>query len=108
MCLCLLSHFSRDSWAGIAHDISNEVYTENRCSGSNTRPTVALGDSSVLRGSTLLLPPMIRLVTQEGNTLLSSPGFTKVGASRNPGTLDGSKSGGMEGLLVHDADEGTM
>ena len=51
---------------------------------------------------------MIRLVTQEGNTLLSSPGFTKVGASRNPGTLDGSKSGGMEGLLVHDADEGTM
>ena len=51
---------------------------------------------------------MSGLVTQEGNTLLSSPGFTKVGAGRNPGTLDGSKSGGLEGLLVHDTDEGTM
>ena len=104
----MVAYRGHDSWAGIAHDISNEAYTENRCSGSNTRPTVALGDSSVLRGCTLLLPPMSRLVTQEGNTLLSSPGFTKVGAGRNPGTLDGSKSGGLEGLLVHDTDEGTM
>lgn len=51
---------------------------------------------------------MSGLVTQEGNTLLSSPGFTKVGAGRNPGTLEGGKSGGLEGLLVHDTDEGTM
>ena len=104
----MVAYRVHDSWAGIAHDISNEAYTENRCSGSNTRPTVALGDSSVLRGSTLLLPPMSRLVTQEGNTLLSSPGFTKVGVGRNPGTLDGSKSGGMEGLLLHDAGERMM
>ena len=89
----MVAYTGHDSWAGVAHDISNEAYTENRCSGSDTRPTVALGDSSVLRGSTLLLPPMSRRVTQEGNTLLSSAGLTKVGAGRNPGPLDGSKSG---------------
>ena len=104
----VVAYTGHDSWAGVAHDISNEAYTENRCSGSDTRPTVALGDSSVLSGSTLLLPPVSRRVTQEGNTLLSSPGLTKVGAGRNPGPLDGSKSGGMEGLLVHDTRERTM
>ena len=102
----MVAYRGHDSWAGIAHEISNEAYTENRCSGSNTRPTVALGDSSVLRGSTLLLPPMSRLVTQEGNTLLSSLALTMVGAGRNPGTLNGSKSGGMEGPLVCSTDEG--
>ena len=51
---------------------------------------------------------MSMLLTRENYTLLSSAGFTKVGAGEHPGTLDGSKSGGMEGLLVHDADEGTM
>ena len=90
----MVAYRVHDSWAGIAHDISNEVYTENRCSGSNTRPTVALGDSSVLRGSALILPPVNRLITQESNIFLSSPGFTKVEVVGYPGTLDGSKSGG--------------
>ena len=53
----MVAYRGPDSWAGIAHDISNEASTENRCSGSNTRPTVALGDSSVLRGCTLLCHP---------------------------------------------------
>ena len=103
----MVAYRVHDSWARIAHGISNEAYTENRCSGSNMRLIGALRDNSVLRGSSPL-PSMSRLVTQEGSTLLSSPGFTKVGAGRNPGTLDGSKSGGMEGLLLHDAGERMM
>ena len=88
----MVAYRVHDSWARIAHGISNEAYIGNRYSGSNMRLVVALRDNSVLRGSSPL-PPMNRLVTQEGSTLLSSPGFTKVGAGRNPGTLDGSKSG---------------
>ena len=75
----MVAYRVHDSWARIAHGISNEAYTENRCSGSNMRLIGALRDNSVLRGSSPL-PSMSRLVTQEGSTLLSSPGFTKVGA----------------------------
>ena len=43
----MVAYRVHDSWAGIAHGISNEAYTENRCSGSNMRLIVALGDNSV-------------------------------------------------------------
>ena len=47
-------------------------------------------------GCTPLLPPVTMLLTQARYTLLSSPGFTKVGAGRKPGNIDGSKSGGWK------------
>ena len=39
---------------------------------------------------------MSMLLTRENYTLLSSAGFTKVGAGEHPGTLDGSNSGGWK------------
>ena len=41
----------------------------------------------VLWGSALIPPPVNRLISQESNTFLSSPGFTNVEVVGYPGTL---------------------
>ena len=104
----MVAYRVHDSWAGIAHDISNEVYTENRCSGSNTSPTVALQDVIAMRGSAFSPPPTSRLVAQECNTVTNFPGSTQAGSWQENWNPGGRQVWQLDGFLGHHTDKGWM
>lgn len=82
------------------------LYYEQRCSGSNTSPTVAQWDVSFMGGSGLLPLPTSRLLAQECNTVPSSPGCTQAGSWQENWKPGWQQVWQLAGSLGHHADEG--